>query len=58
MEFERIHDPFSYTDKIFISMSEDEFNQLRFEMSIALAHVNDLFAINQFLYDSEIDWPS
>lgn len=53
MEVDRVHNPFEYEDKIFITMSAEEFRRLRFDMSMAAAHMENLDAIVDFLYDTD-----
>lgn len=53
MEIELIHDPFEYTDKVFITMSAEELRLLRFDMSLAVARLEDLDALSNFLYDTD-----
>lgn len=53
MEFERIQDPFTFEEKVFVIMSAEEFRHLRFDMSLACSYVENLDALDNFLYDSE-----
>lgn len=53
MEIEQYIDPFSNEKAYLVKLSKGELRWLRFDMSIALAHQNNLDSFAAFLYDTD-----
>lgn len=53
MDIERYIDPFTNEEKYLVNLTLGELRWLRFDMSIALAHQNNLDSFAAFLYDSD-----
>lgn len=53
MEAERVHNPFTYENNVYIVMSEEELRVLRLDLSLAAAYMQNLDAIRNFLYDTD-----
>jgi methionyl-tRNA formyltransferase len=55
VEVDRVYDPFSQENRVYLCMTEDELKALRFDIAVSLAYMHELEgkildAMNEFLY--------